>query len=203
MRICTQCKKEIINSNKYHKYTYCSLSCAAIAQRGNLSKLRIEQEIVEYVLRKGKYLTKSEILNGIGRSSKTLVKFGISTKEIQESLGIVNVKSKSHFESAIYSILVKEFDNVICEVTSEDLVSPKGYLLRIDFYIPELNLYIEADGNQHTDPNNPWYNEYYVKCDQLKTAYCNKVGTLIRIPYSKNVTTDYVLNHLRALQTTT
>ena len=201
MKICKQCKGTINSSNIYHDFIYCSKSCATTAQRGGLTKVMIEQEIVEYVLRKGKYLTLVEILKGIGRSSRTISKFGISIKEIQESLGIV--KSKSHFESAIYSILVKEFDNVICEVTSEDLVSPKGYPLRIDFYIPELNLYIEADGNQHTDPNNPWYNEYYVKCDQLKTAYCNKVGTLIRIPYSKNVTTDYVLNHLRASTATT
>ena len=199
MRICKQCKKEIISSNKYQKYTYCSLSCAATAQGGNLSKHKIEEQIVEYVLRKGKYLTLVEITKGIGRSCKTLTKYGISIKKIQESLGIV--KAKSHFESAIYSVLVKEFDNVICEVTSEDLVSPKGYPLRIDFYIPELNLYIEADGNQHTDPNNPWYNEYYVECDQLKTDYCNKIGTLIRIPYSKNVDTEYVLNHLRDLYT--
>ena len=199
MRICKQCKKEIISSNKYQKYTYCSLSCAATAQGGSLSKHKIEEQIVEYVLRKGKYLTLVEITKGIGRSCRTLTKYGISIKKIQESLGIV--KAKSHFESAIYSVLVKEFDNVICEVTSEDLVSPKGYPLRIDFYIPELNLYIEADGSQHTDPNNPWYSEYYVKCDQLKTDYCNKVGSLIRIPYSKSVDTEYVLNHLRDLYT--
>ena len=199
MRICKQCKKEIISSNKYQKYTYCSLSCAATAQGGSLSKLKIEQEIVEYVLRKGKYLTLVEITKGIRRSRKTLTKYGISIKKIQESLGIV--KSKSHFEASIYTILVREFDNVICEFTSEDLLSPKGYPLRIDFYIPELNLYIEADGTQHTDPNNPWYNEYYVECDQLKTDYCNKIGTLIRIPYSRNVDTEYVLNHLRDLYT--
>ena len=83
------------------------------------------------------------------------------------------------------------------------MLSPKGYPLRIDFYIPELNLFIEADGTQHCDPSNPWYNEYYVECDNLKTEYCNKVGTLIRIPYSKNITTEYVLNHLRAWYTTT
>ena len=199
MRICKQCKKEIISSNKYQKYTYCSLSCAATAQGGSLSKLKIEQEIVEYVLRKGKYLTLVEIAKGIRRSTKTLTKYGVSIKKIQESLGIV--KSKSHFEASIYTILVREFDNVICEVTSEDLLSPKGYPLRIDFYIPELNLYIEADGSQHTDPNHPWYNEYYAECDQLKTDYCNKIGTLIRIPYSKNVDTEYVLNHLRDLYT--
>jgi hypothetical protein len=196
MKICKQCKSKINSSNIYHNFIYCSRSCATTAQRGGLTKAMIEEEIVAYVINKGKYSTLSEILKGIGRSNKTVSKFGISIKKIQESLGIV--KSKSHFEASIYSVLTKEFDNVICEVTSEDLVSPKGYPLRIDFYIPELNLYIEADGNQHTDPNNPWYNEYFVECDQLKTAYCNKIGTLIRIPYTKNATTEYVLKHLRA-----
>ena len=201
MKICKQCKGTINSPNIYHDFTYCSKSCATTAQRGGLTKTMVEEEIVDYIISKEKYSTLSEILKGIGRSNKTISKFGISIKDLQASLGIF--KAKSHFESAIYSVLVKEFDNVICEVTSENLVSPRGYPLRIDFYIPELNLFIEADGSQHTDPNNPWYNEYYVECDKLKTVYCNKIGTLLRIPYTKNVTTEYVLKHLRALQTTT
>ena len=196
MKICKQCKGKINSSNIYHDFIYCSRSCATTAQRGGLTKAIIEEEIVAYVINKGKYSTSSEIQKGIGRSSRTLTKFGISIKDLQETLGIF--KAKSHFESVIYSVLTKEFDNVICEVTSEDLLSPKGYPLRIDFYIPELNLFIEADGAQHTDPNNPWYNEYYVECDNLKSVYCNKIGTLLRIPYTKNVTTEYVLKHLRA-----
>lgn len=200
MKICKQCKGAINSPNIYHDFTYCSKSCATTAQRGGLTKAMVEEEIVDYVISKGKYSTLSEILKGIGRSSKTITKFGISIKDLQASLGIF--KTKSHFESAIYSVLVKEFDNVICEVTSEDLVSPKGYPLRIDFYIPELNLFIEADGSQHTDSNNPWYNEYYVECDKLKSVYCNKIGTLLRIPYTKKVTTEYVLKHLRAYLTT-
>lgn len=201
MKKCKQCNGNITSSNIYHNFTYCSRSCATTAQRGALTKTMLEQEIVDYIIRKGKYSTLSEILKGIGRSSKTITKFGISIKNIQETLGIV--KSKSHFEASIYNILSSKFDNVICELTSESLLSPKGYPLRIDFYIPELNVFIEADGTQHYDPSNPWYNEYYVECDNLKTEYCNKVGTLIRIPYSKNVTTEYVLKHLRALNTTT
>ena len=196
MKICKQCKGKINSSNIYHNFIYCSRSCATTAQRGGLTKAMLEEEIVAYVINKGRYSTLSEILKGIGRSSRTLTKFGISIKDLQEKLGIS--KAKSHFESVIYSVLTKEFDGVICEVTSEDLLSPKGYPLRVDFYIPELNLFIEAYGTQHTDPNNPWYNEYYVECDNLKTAYCNKIGTLLRIPYTKSVTTEYVLKHLRA-----
>ena len=196
MKICKQCKGKINSSNIYHDFVYCSKSCATTAQMGGLTKVMLEEEIVVYVTNKGKYSTLSEILKGIGRSSKTVSKFGISIKDIQAKLGIV--KAKSHFESVVYSALTKEFDNVVCEVTSEDLLSPKGYPLRIDFYIPELNLFIEADGAQHTDPNNPWYSEYYAECDSLKSVYCNKIGTLLRIPYTKNVTTEYVLKHLRA-----
>lgn len=196
MKICKQCKGKINSSNIYHDFIYCSRSCATTAQRGGLTKAMIEEEVVAYVISKGRYSTLSEIQKGIGRSSKTLAKFGISIKDLQTSLGIF--KAKSHFESVIYSVLTKEFDDVICEVTLEDLVSPKGYPLRIDFYIPELNLFIEADGTQHTDPNNPWYNEYCVECDNLKSDYCNKIGALLRIPYTKNVTIEYVLKHLRA-----
>ena len=39
--------------------------------------------------------------------------------------------------------------------------------------------------------------------DDLKSVYCNKIGTLLRIPYTKNATTEYVLKHLRALLATT
>ena len=201
MKVCKQCKGKINSSNIYHNFIYCSRSCATTAQRGGLTKAKVEEEIVAYVINKGRYSTLIEIQKGIGRSSKTLTKFGISIKDLQATLGIF--KAKSHFESAVYSVLTKEFDNVICEVTSEDLLSPKGYPLRIDFYIPELNLFIEADGTQHTDANNPWYNEYYVECDNLKSVYCNKIGTLLRIPYTKNVTTEYILKHLRASTATT
>ena len=196
MKICKQCKGKINSSNIYHNFIYCSKSCATTAQRGGLTRAVIEEEIVAYVSNKGKYSTLSEILKGIGRSSKTVSKFGISIKDLQTKLGIF--KANSHFEAVVYSVLAKEFDNVICEVTSEDLLSPKGYPLRIDFYIPELNLFIEADGSQHTDSKHPWYNEYNVECDTLKSVYCNKIGTLLRIPYTKNATTEYILKHLRA-----
>lgn len=64
--------------------------------------------------------------------------------------------------------------------------------LPFDFYLPEKNICIEYDGEQHFDKNN-FYNqkrgfEYREKNDQIKNGFCDKVGIqLIRIKYNQKV----------------
>lgn len=61
-----------------------------------------------------------------------------------------------------------------------------------DFYLPEKNICIEYDGEQHFDKNN-FYNkhrgfEYREKNDQIKNEFCKKSGIqLIRIKYNQAV----------------
>jgi very-short-patch-repair endonuclease/DNA-directed RNA polymerase subunit RPC12/RpoP len=64
--------------------------------------------------------------------------------------------------------------------------------LPFDFYLPEKNICIEYDGEQHFDKNN-FYNkhrgfEYREKNDQIKNEFCKKSGIrLIRIKYNQSV----------------
>jgi hypothetical protein len=174
---------------------FCSKSCATTYQRGSLTKSQIEDEIIQFVTSKNRYCSKEEIQEGVQRSSKTFSKFNIGLKTIQESIGFT--KSRSHFEKQIYAYLKKCFTDIECEKTFENLLSPKGFKLRVDFYIEKYNLIIEADGTQHTDKNNPWYNFYYYNCDLLKNKFAEKKGiNIVRIPYTKKVTDAYIKKYL-------
>lgn len=70
-------------------------------------------------------------------------------------------------------------------------LSPKKYPLKFDFYLPDYNICIEYDGEQHFYDTSGWFNNYSFKelCirDNIKNQYCdNNNIKLIRIPY-----TDY------------
>lgn len=76
---------------------------------------------------------------------------------------------------------------------SEYSVDIQGHKLRFDFYLPDYNLFIEYDGEQHYKPVNYGYNdeekaqrkfEVVQKYDQLKNEYCKQNNiNLLRIPY--------------------
>lgn len=62
--------------------------------------------------------------------------------------------------------------------------------LFFDFYIPELNLCIETDGEQHYFPAKMFGGEegfkYRKMCDQIKNTYCFEHNiNLLRIPYTQ------------------
>ena len=203
MNICKQCNKEyssVYTQNSGYTYTnlntvFCSKKCATTYQRGSLSIDILEKEIIDFVISKNRYCTQEERHKGIKRSSKTLIKFKISIKNIQNNIGFT--KSKSHFEEQVLSHLKKYFTDIECEKTFKNLLSPKGFNLRIDFYIKKFNLIIEADGRQHLDINNPWYKSYYANCDLLKNNYAKKHNiNIIRIPYIRNVTDIYIKKYL-------
>lgn len=72
--------------------------------------------------------------------------------------------------------------------------------LPFDFYLPEYNLCIEYDGQQHFDKNNFLHKkegsfEIQIKCDEIKNDYCfNKNIKLIRIPFTDfdKINVDYL-----------
>lgn len=204
MKVCAYCKKEYKNIyTKHIKYkykytkptTFCSKSCAGLSRGDVLTRELVEGEVVDFVLKQDRYCSKVEILRGINRSSKTLTKFGVKISEIQCNLGLS--KAGSIFANEVHGELKKVFDNIVCEKTFDDMLSPKGYNLRLDFFIEDLGLIVEADGAQHYDPNNPWYSEYQYECDQIKNAYAIENNlTMVRLPYTKNVNADYLFSYI-------
>lgn len=72
-------------------------------------------------------------------------------------------------------------ENIIAEILkynkirfkTQYIIHPKGYKnwLRIDFYLPDYNTFIEFDGAQHYDSTTSYYTESGVKRDRLKDKY--------------------------------
>jgi hypothetical protein len=91
----------------------------------------------------------------------------------------------------------------------EYLINIDNHNLRFDFYLPQYNLVIEYDGEQHYSPINFCGNaekaklnyERTKKYDQLKNDYCkiNNIN-LLRIPYweKENIET-IIIEHLQRL----
>lgn len=207
MRLCKNCNQYYENTyllkNTNYKYTvetnFCSKSCAAKYRVKEfsepLTKETIEKEIIDFVNTQNSYCSYTEISKGIKRSSKTLSKFNINIVELQRDMGFI--KPKSFFEQKVYENLKLIYNDIECEKSFDGLVSPKGYSLRVDFFIPSANLIIEADGSQHTDVKNPMYSYYCSECDNLKNLYAQEKNILIvRVPYSKKVTHQYIVKFL-------
>lgn len=77
-------------------------------------------------------------------------------------------------------------------ISYERQKAPKGCkhirTLTFDFYLPELKIYIELDGGQHTEIIERFATfkgfVIQIKCDRIKNTFCTKKGIkLFRIPY--------------------
>lgn len=88
------------------------------------------------------------------------------------------------------------------EYTFDDCLSPKGYFLKFDFFLPTYNCCIEYDGLQHYKNIFNFSDEdfqYRKICDDIKDKYCkNNYIRLIRIPYFEidKLDSSYILNLL-------
>ena len=92
---------------------------------------------------------------------------------------------KSEGEELISQILTKESINFIKEYQTQELKSQKGNLLRFDFYLPDYDIFIEFDGDQHYRINR-YFSLENCERDFLKNEFCllNNFN-LYRIPYSE------------------
>lgn len=206
---CEFCGREFTLSHKlYGKdkdkiIKYCSKSCATSAVRKQkrvnfYSKKELVRHIEQVIQENNRYTTVQEVVDKLHISRKTLTKYNVSVLQINKSLGFK--KPQSMFEHLVGVYVDEMFENVEYQKTFSDCLSPKGYELKYDFYIDTCNLLIEADGTQHYDKTNPNYSEYANVCDRIKDKYAldNHIN-LIRIPYTKQVTKQYVLNYLGQL----
>lgn len=210
-RICEFCGKMYRNEYKTtdgYSYTvptrFCSKSCSSksrLSQPDNIMKKDpgkevIEAEIQEFIVDENRYCPKEEILMAIKRSSKTISKHGISIVELNKRLG--HTRTGSIFQNKVETILKEAYVDVEVEKTFEGLIGNTGYPLRVDFYIPELNAVVEADGSQHSDINHPWAkfkNGTVAEYDSVKEKFLQENNIrLIRIPYKKRLKREEVLS---------
>lgn len=114
--------------------------------------------------------------------------------------------------NSYWNMYIRQYldDNGI-ECATEYPININGRTYRFDFYLPQYNLFIEYDGEQHYMPVNFSGNmndaeKNFDKCvanDAIKNQYCTENNiNLLRIPYweSKNIET-IICNHLQRLNT--
>lgn len=202
--ICAYCgntfSREYTGTQGYQyllKTTHCSKSCAVKASKG-VDRETLEKEAVTFIEARGTYCTNTEVCKGIGRSNKTFTQHGVKISELNESLGFT--KPKSRFQDRVGEVLSEEFSNIETEKQFDGLVGKTGHPLRVDFFIPEKNMVVEADGSQHSDPKHPWRewnNGTVTEYDQIKDQFFNEQGIRIcRVPYKRNLKKEDVLSRL-------
>lgn len=193
-KICINCNKVFAasddNTNDWTKIAFCSRDCCATWHRNHLAfreKRYSSKDIknkAKQVLSENSNATSHDIIKSIGINAGTLSKKGIRISDIRKELLLPNLKYKSSiFENTIYDILQSLNFTVEREKTYKDLIYTRN--LRYDFYIPELNLLIEADGQQHYEEVDPYGCKSLILVrDALKNEYArtNNIN-LLRIRY--------------------
>jgi len=101
-----------------------------------------------------------------------------------------NGKRVSKGEKRIAEILDSKNIKYIQEQQFSGCIGLKGGLLRFDFYLPEINLCIEYQGEHHYSPVNKGFNAKKVHYqtlhhDRIKREYMSTYSTkLVIIPYT-------------------
>lgn len=155
----------------------------------------IERLILRLMYDTNSYVFVSDILGRCHITTYQLKKYEISIPNINAKYGLIANQSK--FERSIQDYLVWRNINFESQKTFDDCLSPKGFKLRFDFYLPDYQIMIEADGTQHYDKTNNYYSEYLIKRDSIKDKYCESHNIkMIRIPYSQYANKQYIEDHI-------
>lgn len=154
--------------------------------------------IKQYIFLKQKYIGRKEFIienQQTGITEYYLSKYKISIPKINLMYGLY--KQSSIFEEQITKYLQDEHFNFSCQKTFDTCRSKKGELLRFDFYLIDKNVLIEADGQQHVDPNSLWSSSDQFERDKIKNQWCqNNNITLIRVPYKRIASKKYLDKYL-------
>lgn len=144
------------------------------------------------------FVSMNDIINlPCGITRYYIDKYKISIPQINLDYGLT--KSQSIFEQCIANYLIRYNYNFEIQKTFSILKSPKGNLLRFDFYLRDQNILIEADGNQHWNIKSKWYHKRIIEYDKLKTEWCfNNNIKLIRIPYHRNPSDNYIEKYINS-----
>jgi len=215
-RKCLHCGAEYSNiyshsADKRYSYTqpttYCSKSCASKARLNNnpgcIQPAKTKDELLSSINAAiddaGRYLTTTDVMKRVKVSSKTLTKHNISVVELNRERGYD--RPASAFQESVGEILSDILGEVETEKSFVGLEGSTGHPLRVDFHVVDTGVVVEADGVQHLDKDHPWSNTNpngsVQQYDRIKDEFFDSKGyRVIRIPYKRNVTKDYVLRHL-------
>lgn len=116
------------------------------------------------------------------------------------SCGCLKSKGENRIEQVLQELCI-DFDR---EKTFSDCKNPKtNTLLRFDFYLPDYNICIEYDGEQHFKYRETgWNTKEYLKevqyRDKIKDEYCKNNNKLIRISFLdyNKINKEYILSRV-------
>ena len=118
------------------------------------------------------------------------------------SCGCINSSGNMKVEKAISEFNIRYIKEYHININSEDIS-----FIRFDFYLPDLKLAIEYDGEQHFMPVSRFGGEEQFlriqKRDKFKNEYCkNNNITLIRIPYYEKDNITNIIHEILSPTTT-
>lgn len=173
---------------------FCSHKCSSLGINsegiGNSVDVGVyRQKLIDYVLSCDYAPTLEEVCYESGISSTWVSR---KLKWTVDDLFAAAGRSNEHifaskFEEQVYRALLGvglKSDDITRQAKFDGLRGKSGrWPLRYDFYIPGLNLLVEADGQQHT-AGTIYHSETLARNDARKNEYAKTNGiSLVRIPY--------------------
>lgn len=188
---CEQCGEYFTHMRPIARF--CSRKCQGlwINKQGlgpRLNDDELLERIVSVIKMHERSLSQEELLQEVGTTHKALKGRAWTMNFLYQAAGRTYERAElgSRFADSVGEVLLEVFTGMEIE-PDKDLPGMRGFkdgILRADFYIRELNLIVEADGEQHIDGgHNPEKIDYIRANDRLKDEYAAANGiTLIRIP---------------------
>lgn len=157
---------------------------------------QILEELKYYISAKNRYVSSMEFSSHSGYSKSSIYAAVGSVEQINRELGYF--QNNLGFEEYIHSLLKELFpDELICRQKSFPGLKYKRSL-RYDFYLPGLNLLVEADGPQHFDESSGNFSREILIRDTIKNEYAQKEGIhLVRVRWSLNFRKTDVLEYFK------
>lgn len=176
--VCLNCKKIFYARNRGERTKFCSVNCKC-----------------QY-----KTISNSTYKKCDNCGKKFLIKNSQFSNIIHcEECRNLNLGRQSSKKSRLIGVWLSKHFKVESEKTFDwfyDINKPKGRF-RLDYFLPELNIAIEYDGEQHFKPcfTSKWESVFKVNNrDILKDKLCNEHGIkVLRFRYDENITEKLVL----------
>lgn len=194
-RACKQCGKTFRPGRTRQGAELCSRFCQGtwINAQGLGPKHNDEEllaRLVKSIVSVPYCMSQQQLTAETGVAHKTLSSRKWTMAYLYSEAGVPYTKPSlaSKLEDSVFSVLTSAFPGV--EIFTQHklpgMLGVKGGDLRADFFVPSLNLMVEADGNQHRDSRGGQYPTEYIQAnDRNKDAYAKKHGIrLVRIPQS-------------------
>lgn len=203
---CILCGKKFHPTEARPNAKLCSRYCQGVYVQNHVcdfkwKKEELEALIIDYYKEHG-YVNSNTILKDLHLTYKSLKKNNLLLLDLAKKAGLnPDAKRTSMFEDEIYEIILENFPQLKIERQHRNPNCKDKLALPFDFFLPEYNLFIEADGVQHFRKNNgnPHFDDTR-NHDTIKNKFCVENGFyLLRIRYKRIINKEKLVNMLKDL----